>query len=92
MPIPRGIGEWQFPIPWVSGKLKAIPWVLGEFWGIVFPLNEKSLVHNQHYTLNSFMFYKQHMIEKTTKGQTISKANYGFLNSPQKKKETNFPK
>ena len=49
--IPRGIEEWQFPIPWGSGKLKAIPWVFGEFRGIVFPLNKQSLVHNQHYTI-----------------------------------------
>ena len=64
--IPRGIGEWQFPISRGSGKLKANPRVFGEFQGIIFPLNEQSLVHIQHYTLHSFMFYKQHMIEKST--------------------------
>ena len=34
--------------------------------GIVFPLDEQSLVHNQHYTLHSFMFYQQHVIEMST--------------------------
>ena len=48
--IPRRFGEWQFVIPWGSGKLKPIPRVsgsgFGEFWGVFcfrFEVNLKVL-------------------------------------------------
>ena len=69
--VPRGFGEsgnrgMAISYSLEIGETKSYFLGFRGISGIVFPLDEQSLVHNQHYTLHSFMFYQQHVIEMST--------------------------